>query len=294
MPFELQGHRGARGLKPENTLPSFEAALDAGVTSIETDVHLTRDRVPVLIHDPFVSERLCGSVLDPTRRPAVSSLTLAELQRYRVDRNPDPVRFPQQTADQTPVARKLAGQLGMDPYAPPALIDLFALAAEYTGEPGKTEAQRARARSVRFDVELKRVPFRNDLPPGFVEDAVVRILRSAGVVERTAVRSFDHRSVLQALEFEPRLTGIVLIEGTAPIDPATLVRAAGACVYAPSFESLDADQVRRLHDAEVRVIPWTVNEPDDLRRLLDWGVDGVTTDLPDRLASVLRECGVAF
>ena len=92
--FNLQGHRGARGLRPENTLPSFEVAFDVGVTSIETDVHLTRDGVPVLLHDATISDRLCrllpaaGSP-DPSRRPLVRQLTLAELLGYAAERNPE-------------------------------------------------------------------------------------------------------------------------------------------------------------------------------------------------------------
>src|SRR5260221_14708737 len=106
---EIQGHRGARGRKPENTLPSFEAALDGGATSIETDVHLTRDGVPVLTHDPFVSERLFrlapGSALPPpSPHLLISALTLAELRGYCADRNPDAIRFPEQEATPTPLA----------------------------------------------------------------------------------------------------------------------------------------------------------------------------------------------
>src|SRR5947209_7510038 len=89
-PFDLQGHRGARGLKPENTLPSFELALDLGVTSIETDVHLSRDHIPVLLHDALLSDRICRllperSAPDPAARLLVSTLTLAELRSYRAD-----------------------------------------------------------------------------------------------------------------------------------------------------------------------------------------------------------------
>src|SRR5215471_2325033 len=101
--IEVQGHRGARGLRPENTLTSFEAALDAGATSIETDVHLTRDGVPILAHDPIVSDRLFrvapGSTsLPPGPHLFVRALTLAESRGYRADRNPDPSRFPEQQA----------------------------------------------------------------------------------------------------------------------------------------------------------------------------------------------------
>src|SRR5690242_19279281 len=100
-PFDLQGHRGARGLKPENTLPAFEVAFDLGVTTVETDVHLTRDSVPVQFHDGTVSERLCrlvpGSAApDPADCPLVSGLSLAQVRGYRADRNPNPLRFPRQ------------------------------------------------------------------------------------------------------------------------------------------------------------------------------------------------------
>src|SRR5262249_19692882 len=109
-PFDLQGHRGARGRKPENTLPSFEAALDAGVTPIETDIHLPADGVPVLTHDPILGA--------PVRQ-----LTLAELRQWRADVNPDPERFPEQDASVTPLAALFAARHSLDPYAPAALAD---------------------------------------------------------------------------------------------------------------------------------------------------------------------------
>src|SRR5690242_7285091 len=119
--FNLQGHRGARTLKPENTLPSFEAALDAGVHSIETDVHLTRDGVAVLCHDALVGDPPCvpirpKAVAPSGSLPLVSHFTLAELRGYRADRNPDPRRFPDQDAAVTPLARMFAEQHGIDPY----------------------------------------------------------------------------------------------------------------------------------------------------------------------------------
>src|SRR3954462_4716808 len=92
--FNFQGHRGARGLRPENTLPSFEAALDAGVTSIETDLHLTRDGALVLCHDPLLPAPAFTPT--PPANTAVRSLTLAELRQYRAAGNPAPARFPDQ------------------------------------------------------------------------------------------------------------------------------------------------------------------------------------------------------
>src|SRR6516164_5232519 len=107
--FNLQGHRGARGLRPENTLPSFEAAFDTGATTVETDLHLTGDGVPVLMHDPYISERIYrliapGSAAPaPAERPLVSQLTLLQLRSYRGDLNPDPRGFPDQDAGVTPL-----------------------------------------------------------------------------------------------------------------------------------------------------------------------------------------------
>jgi glycerophosphoryl diester phosphodiesterase len=309
--FDLQGHRGARGLKPENTLCGFEIAFDLGVSSIETDVHLTGDGIPILSHDPVISERLCrllpGRMApDPSSRPAVSSLSLAQLRSYRADQNPDKQRFPNQDARVAPLARSYADAQGMDPYALPALADLFAFAEAYTGEPGeragKTEAQRARVRQIRFDLELKRVPFRpaaigDDFAggePSLLERSVVEQIRKAGVIQRTQVRSFDHRGILALRRLEPRLVTSALLAETAPVALAQLVKQAGAEVYCPDFEFLDLAQVELAHAEGIRVVPWTVNALEDCLRLLEWGVDGITTDYPDRILPLLHARGIAF
>jgi glycerophosphoryl diester phosphodiesterase len=298
-PFDLQGHRGGRGLKPENTLPGFEVAFDLGVTSIETDVHLTRDDVPILCHDPVVDERLfrlipgCSS---PAPAPGllVRSLALAELRGYRADRNPDSGRFPEQDASVTPLARRFAEQQGLDPYTPPTVADLFAFAGAYSGPlgtaAGKTLEQQERVRRVHFDLELKRVPFHPEIigdaydgeNPAQLERRVVEVIRAAGMVERTALRSFDHRCVRAVRRVEPRLTTGVLVAGMVPVNPAEMVRQAGAHVYLPEYTFVDAALVQALHAAGIFIVPWTVNEPADWERLLAWDVDGMTTDFPDR------------
>jgi glycerophosphoryl diester phosphodiesterase len=305
MSFELQGHRGARGLKPENTLPAFETAFDLGVMSIETDVHLTRDHVPILVHDPVVSDRLFRLIPDSKSPPPapdllVSSLTLAELRGYRADRNPDPRRFPTQDASATPLAQLFAQERGIDPYAPPTVADLFAFAAAYAGSlgerTGKSVEQRARVANVGFDLELKRVPFHpevigdvfDDEHGGALEQRLIEAIHAAGVIERTTVRSFDHRAVAVIGDIEPHLTRGVLIAGTVPFDPVALVSHAGGHIYCPDFTFVDAALVQQLHAAEIPVIPWTVNEPRDVKRLLDWGAAGITTDYPDRLVRLLE------
>jgi glycerophosphoryl diester phosphodiesterase len=292
--FELQGHRGARGLKPENTLPSFEAAFDLGVSSIETDVHLTADDVPILFHDPDIG---------PT---PIRSLPLAAIRGYQVDRDPKLCPIPNQNNEVTPLALRFAERQGFHPFSPPTLAELFAFAVAYAGELGrmseKTEEQRIRASKILFDLELKRVPFRPDVigdrfdgqTAAVLEKKVVQFIREGGMLERTRIRSFDHRCVRVMGELEPGLERAILTAGNAPVSPADLIRQAGAQIYCPEVDSLDERQVRQIHESGFRVIPWTVNDPEDWRKLLDWGVDGITTDFPDRLAAYLISRGIVF
>src|SRR5262249_33662255 len=262
-------------------------------------------------HDASVHPQLCRRLPesiapDPATQPLVSTLTLAQLRGYRVDRNPDPGRFPHQDATMTPLARLYAERAGIDAYGIPTLSDLFAFAQAYAGEmgtqAGKSEKQRQRARYVQFDVELKRVPYSPHLigdafdgtAPALLEEQVVRHIREAGVVDRTRVRSFDHRCVRVVRQLEPQLVTAVLIAEAAPVAPVQLVRQADAQIYGPHFRFLDQPQVRQLRAEGVRVLPWTVNEPEDWQRLLEWGVDGITTDYPDRLAAFLTQRSIAF
>lgn len=285
--LEVQGHRGALGLMAENTLAGFEVALDVGVDSIETDVHLSKDGVPVLFHDAQITERLCPQQSN-ANPPLVRSFTLAELRRFTI-------RSRSERA--TNLAERFARERGVHPYGIPTLEEFVAFVAIYASAPEKTETQRESARQLTFDLELKRVPFRPETigddftgaAPGFLETAVVDAIHKAGVLERTRVRSFDHRSVVAIRLLEPQLTTGLLIHYTAPAHVGMLLDAAQADYYCPDFQFVDADIVRRVHDAGKRILPYTVNEPEDWHRLIDWGIDGLTTDYPDRLVGFLAD-----
>jgi glycerophosphoryl diester phosphodiesterase len=309
--LDVQGHRGARGLKPENTLPAFEAALDLHVTTLECDLHLTKDDVPVVFHDDALDARLVrpisgAAVTALTDRPLVRKFTAAELREYRVDLNPDAKRFPKQEATPTPAAAAFARQQRFDPFHIPTLEVLFTFVHAYAGDlgkqTGKTETQRRRAAEVRFSLELKRVPAHPEYigdgfdgsGPGKFEREVVAAIQKAGVTARSIIQSFDHRSVRWALQLEPKLTGAVLSANTAPISVVQITQAANAHIYSPDFQFLDAAQVRQAHDARIRVIPWTVNETEDMQRLIEYGVDGIITDYPDRLIAVLQARHIGF
>ncbi len=309
--FELQGHRGARGLVPENTLVSFEKALDLGVSSIETDIHLTADGIPVLYHDPRIDAAHCRLIPGahapaPDQRPPIVLLKCAQLAAYAADQNPDPSRFPGQSPEVTLLAKEFSQRLGVDAFAIPRLVDLLELVTAYGGEPGirvgKSEAQVAKARRTILDLELKRVAFYpqaigdafDGSAMGLLELRVLEAAESAGLVSRCRIRSFDHRSVRTLTQAKPGLEAGVLIAETAPVAPSALVESAGAQVYCPDYRFLDRAQVREAHEHGFRVIPWTVNEPGEWEILVDWGIDGITTDFPDRLAEWLTARSIAF
>jgi glycerophosphoryl diester phosphodiesterase len=304
--IEVQGHRGARGLKPENTLVGFETALDLGVSAVEIDLHLSADGQLVVIHDPRIHPQLCSlrpgrSAPDPLQQPLVRGLSVAQLRAYRIDRNPDPARFPQQDVAITPLAQWFADQHQLDPLGIPTLSELFTFAADYAGEPGlrlgKTAMQQQQARQLRFDLELKRMPFYPETigddfdgtSAGELERGVVAIAHEFAMLDRVTVRSFDHRSVRAVKSLEPRLRAAALVYHTAPVDPIRILADAGADIYCPDFHFLDEPSIRLLHTAGKRVIPWTVNRPEEWERLIAWGVDGITTDFPEQLLAWLAD-----
>ena len=161
--FDIQGHRGARGLKPENTLPAFETALDLGVMTLELDLHFTADQEVVVWHDDKIDKDKCGLGPDSgidTKDPdstikwgselMISQLTLEQVQAYRCDRNPDPGRFPEQENGAT----NLAG----NDYRIIALSELFDFVDQYGASEQKSDWQREGANKVLFNIETKRQP----------------------------------------------------------------------------------------------------------------------------------------
>jgi len=303
--FDLQGHRGARGLKPENTLPSFEAALDVGVSSIETDIHLTADQGLVLCHEPQLHPGFCRRYVSDGSphledRPFLSTLTREQLYCFCADMVQDPRVFPFQNADLTPAATLYAGKRGLHPFFIPMLPDLFGFVESYAGElgrrAGKSAEQRDRAERVRFDLELKRVPYFTAVigdtfdgsPTSLLEQCVLRAIQAACVSNRVRIRCFDHRSVLAFRRAAASIPASVLIDGAAPVAPEEMVRAALADTYCPNYQFLDEPLVRRLRAAGMRVHPYTVNKEADWEKFIAWGVDGITTDYPDQLAQFLH------
>lgn len=264
--LEIHGHRGARGRNPENTIEGHLAALP-DVTVLETDLLLTKEGAVVLHHDTVLNP-------DTTRDergewlaqpgPAIRTLTLADLARYDVGR----------LRPGSAYAARFAEQRGRDGVRIPTLADAL-IAVD--------RATRGRAK---WNVEIKidaEHPERT-APPAVAVEAVVSVLRERGVIGRAIIQSFDWSVVREVREVEPSIPTSCLSEPKRVTgDVVGLAAEAGCAYWSPSFETLTEAQVRQAHGLGLRVVPWTVNEVEDLRRVIALGVDGVISDYPDRV-----------
>lgn len=266
--IEVQGHRGARASRPENTLPAFEYALSVGADVLELDLVVTADDRLVVFHDPFINPELClGPKGAPIKTPPpIRSLSLAEVQAYDCGTLPNP-RFPKQ--ERAPGARI------------PALEQVFELVKNTKHAAGK---------KVRFNIETKSVPALPDLapPPEKFASLVVTAVKNAGFLDRTVVQSFDHRTLIAAKKLEPRLEIAALISDNF-VDHVAVAKSIGAKIVSPDKLWITKDAVKALHDAGIRVIPWTANSTDEWRALIELGVDGIITDDPAGLIEFLRQ-----
>jgi glycerophosphoryl diester phosphodiesterase len=294
--FDLQGHRGTRGLAPENTLAGFERALDIGVTTLELDIHLTSDGVPVITHDPQLSPALTRAaggqwVAEPA--PLIMSMTLAQLQTYDVGRLKPDTRYAQTYPEQQPA----------DGQRIPALAQLF---------------ERIKARGderVRFNIELKLTPQQPAVtpPPAAIVQATLDVIRLHRMEQRVSLQSFDWRILQEVKRQAPTIplaaltirqrsldnlsdgrwtAGLTLAQhgGSVP----KMVKAVGAQIWSPYFGELTPDLLREARSLGLKVIPWTVNDPSAIDNMLAWGVDGLITDYPDRARKAMAARGLAL
>lgn len=298
--LELQGHRGARGLHPENSLYGFARALAIGVHTLELDTAITRDGLMVIAHDPRLNPEITrgpdGKWITPPLQP-ISAMTFAELQRYDVGRiDPDSV-----------YARRFPHQRGRDGVRIPRLATLLQM------------LQAPVAADVRVNIETKIFP---DEPALTVDAAtfartLIGEIRAAGMASRATIQSFDWRTLAVVQREAPEIVTAYLsaqqpwmdnigahAEGASLWTAGTqfrsegsvprMVKAAGGSVWSPYLGDLDAALVAQAHALGLRVIAWTANTRAEIERLIEWRIDGIISDYPDLLRTIAAERGVAL
>ena len=292
--IEIQGHRGARGLLPENTIPAFERAIELGVDVLELDLGMTRDGVPVVHHDraldPDRTRDAAGAWLAPPE-PFLNALDLAALSEFDVGR----------TAPGSKVAKRFPQQVPRDGTRIPTLAEVLAL------------GRRPDAGAIRFNIETKVTPLAPEETAGPEEfaRAVVEVLRAEGMLDRADLQSFDWRVLHEAHRLAPDLSTVCLtaeqrwhdniLRGEPGPSPWTagldikafdgsvprMVEAAGCAVWSPYYRDLTEETLAEAHALGLRVVVWTVNEADDMLVLARLAVDGIITDFPDRAIEAL-------
>ena len=292
--LDLQGHRGARGLAPENTLPAFEQALQIGVTTLELDIGVTADGVVVVSHDPYLNPAItrdaAGQWLPGAKGPFIKALTLAQLQAYDVGRiNPD-----------TPYAKTFSTQQPRDGTRVPTLQSLF------------DRVKALGANDVRFNIETKIHPAQPDdtASAEAMTRALLKVVRDAGMTQRVAIQSFDWRTLRVVQQLEPSIPTVCLTVQTANNDNVQsgdwtaglkvadhgsapkMAKAAGCAVWSPNGGAVTEALVKEAQALGLKAIPWTINNPPDMERLIGWGVDGIISDYPDRLRAVMQARGL--
>ena len=293
--IDLQGHRGARWLLPENTLAGFAKTLQLGVTTLELDVVATRDDVLVIHHDrrlnPDITRDARGRFLSAPG-PRINTLSYQELTAYDVGRiNP---------------ASSYAGtyheQKAVDGEKIPRLKDLFDLVKSSGNS------------SVKFAIETKLAPtVPQDTPsPERIVQMLLQEIKDAGMGDRVQILSFDWRTLQLVQRLSPATPTVYLTAQLPAIDnlmirsgqdsPWTagfqyrqygsvpkMIKAAGGTHWSSFWRELDAQNVREAQQLGIKVIAWTVNDRDAMNQMLDLGVDGLVTDRPDLAIEVLKQ-----
>lgn len=292
--MELQGHRGARGVLPENTLAGFQHAIERGMDCLELDIAMTRDRQIIITHDPALNPdltRKAGRWIE--MRTPIKDLTVAELKQYDVGR----------LKPGTGYAGRFPEQRAVDGLAMPLLAELFELPAV------KSHA------TLCLDIEIKTTPVDADITfaPEEIAEAVVATIDSAGLRGRSRVRSFDWRGLAHVRRIAPDIPTVYLTAARrwlnnletnqsgksawlAGLDiddfggsPPRAIKHLGGTFWAPYFRDLTAADLDVARKLGIKVIVWTVNEAADIRRMVEMGVDGITTDYPARARRIVDE-----
>lgn len=267
--IEVQGHRGCRGLLPENSLPAFDKAIELGVHTLELDLAVSKDGIVVVSHEPYMSRTICqksdGSeiLFEEDRLYNLYQLTFEEIQAFDCGTKFHE-RFPNQ---------KLISA------SKPSLAQVFDLAE-------------SKNPNIKYNIEIKAQPDYDNIftpePAEFVQ-LVIEQINKYDVFERTNLQSFDLRILEEVKRQAPTMAVAVLIDDNENIIEKSSALSFTPEIISPYFQLLNQEEVKMLQSDGFQVIPWTVNDVSDMRRMIDYGVDAIITDYPDRLLALLSE-----
>lgn len=272
--IDIQGHRGCRGLYPENSTPGFMHALDLGVTTLELDVVISKDAQVLLSHEPYISRQICLGLNKAEISEEVEvdlniyKMDYAEIKHYDCGSKVHPY-FPEQ--------KKLATYK-------PLLSELMEEVEAYLSENNLPD--------VFYNIETKSTIEGDGIfhpePKEFV-DLLIAELEQYDITERIIIQSFDVRTLQVLHKDYPQYRTALLVASEENISEKMKVLAFRPDIISPNFSLVNAELLHGKEFANIEIVPWTVNEKADMRRLLKMGVKAIITDYPNRLNEVLAE-----
>lgn len=270
--FLKEGHRGARGLMPENTIPSMIKALEEGANTLEVDVYLTADKKVLVAHDPFVNVQISqladGSEIKPedARKYVWHQMKYTDIRKIDVGLKPFKA-FPEQ--------QKL-------PTYMPLLDELIDSVEAFV--------KANRLPSPVYSIELKTQPAnaqnKFNAPPPQLSEAVLKIVKSRKIGERFLIKSFDRRPLQYLHKRHPRVVVAYLAEGKRTLQENIDSLGFTPHIYSPHYGLVTKDLVEACKAKGMKIIPWTVNSKEAFRTYIDMGVDGIITDYPNYFKEV--------
>ena len=266
--FDKQGHRGCRGLMPENTIPAMLYAIDLGVTTLEMDIVFTKDSVAILSHEPFFNHEITtkqdGSFIaeKDERQYNIYQMSFAETQQFDVGLKPH-LRFPLQ--------KKLA-------VTKPSLADLIDSVEQYISS--------KKLPTIFYNIETKTQPLTDNIyhpAPAVFVDRLMKVINEKGIAEQVIIQSFDFRTLQYLHQHYSTIKTALLIEDydKRSLDEQLNALAFMPTIYSPAVELVTEELIKKCHRHKIKIIPWTVNSSKKISDLKAMGVDGIISDYPD-------------
>ena len=256
--IKIQGHRGARGMLPENTLAAFKYAIENKIDVLELDLQMTKDKEIIIYHDKNINTDICSGISKP-----IKTLSLQEIKEYDCGSKKN-TNFPKQ---QPIMGEKI-----------PSFIELIKLIqSEYKDKTIELNIEIKTEKSLDTDDEIYE--FSNKL---------IDILHKYNITNNVIIQSFDVRALKNIKEIDSLIKTSYLIEELPSIDNLIKIsKQLGVKIISPEYKLINKNIVTKLHENGFEVLPWTINDINILKQNIEYGVDGIITDYPKQMKDYL-------
>jgi len=269
--FDLQGHRGGRGLMPENTVPAFLKALDYQVTTLELDVVISKDSHVIISHEPFLSPEICleknGEAIVESNPPKynIYEMTLEEIYAFDCGSKKHPSFLEQEKMRVNK----------------PSLNEVVLII--------EREVKTRKIPQVFYNIETKSTPKGDNIfhpRPKVFAELLYKTLQELQILDRVFIQSFDVRTLQEFRKIDTEIPLVLLIENGLSFEENLEKLAFTPAVYSPYYELVTKELITKCKEKNIKITPWTVNEKSDMKKLKEMGVDGLITDYPNRYREI--------